>query len=37
MKFDVLSDVNYLAVLVAAAAYFVFGAIYHAPPVFGNI
>jgi uncharacterized protein DUF1761 len=37
MTFDVLSDVNYLAVLVAAAAFFVFGAVYHAPPVFGNV
>jgi hypothetical protein len=29
--------VNYLAVLVAAVAYFVLGALWHAPPVFGRV
>jgi Protein of unknown function (DUF1761) len=36
MLLDGLGDVNYLAVLVAALAYFAFGAIYFARPVMGN-
>jgi Protein of unknown function (DUF1761) len=36
MSFDVLSDLNWLAVLVAALAYFVLGGIWYAPPVFGK-
>ena len=37
MTFDVLSDLNWLAVLVAALAYFAVGAIWYAPRVFGTI
>jgi hypothetical protein len=37
MTFDVLSDLNWLAVLVAAVAYFVLGALWYAPPVFGKV
>jgi Protein of unknown function (DUF1761) len=37
MSFDVLSDLNWLAVLVAAVAYFVLGALWYAPPVFGKV
>jgi hypothetical protein len=36
MSFDVLGDLNWLAVIVAAVAYFVLGAIWYAPPVLGN-
>jgi hypothetical protein len=36
MRLDGLGDLNYLAVLVAALAYFILGAIWYAPPVFGN-
>jgi Protein of unknown function (DUF1761) len=36
MTFDVLSDLNWLAVLVAAIAYFAIGALWYAPPVFGR-
>jgi hypothetical protein len=36
MDFDVLSDLNWLAVIVAALAYFVLGGIWYAPPVFGK-
>ena len=36
MSFDVLSEINYLAVIVAALAYFAWGAIWYAPPVMGN-
>lgn len=36
MSFDAFGDVNYLAVLVAAVAYFVLGAIWYIPPVMGN-
>ena len=36
MTLDQLGDLNWLAVLVAAVAYFVLGAIWFAPPVFGN-
>lgn len=37
MNFDVLSDLNWLAVLVAALAYFAIGAVWYAPPVFGKV
>ncbi|MGH2680553.1 MAG: DUF1761 domain-containing protein [Actinomycetota bacterium] len=36
MSFDVLSDLNWLAVLVAALAYFAIGAVWYAPPLFGK-
>jgi hypothetical protein len=36
MSFDVLGDLNWLAVIAAAIAYFVLGAIWYAPPVLGN-
>ena len=37
MSFDVLSDLNWLAILVAALAYFAIGAAWYAPPVFGKV
>jgi hypothetical protein len=37
MSFDVLSDVNYLAAVVAALVYFGIGAIWYAPPVLGKV
>lgn len=37
MTFDVLGDLNWLAVLVAALAYFAIGALWYAPPVFGKV
>jgi hypothetical protein len=36
MTFDVLSDLNWLAILVAALAYFAIGAVWYAPPLFGK-
>jgi hypothetical protein len=36
MTFDVLNEINYLAVVVAALANFAWGAIWYAPPVMGN-
>jgi uncharacterized protein DUF1761 len=36
MSFDALGDLNWLAVIVAAIAYFVLGALWYAPPVFGK-
>jgi hypothetical protein len=36
MDFD-LGDLNWLAVIVAALAYFVIGAVWYAPPVLGNV
>jgi Protein of unknown function (DUF1761) len=36
MSFDVLGDINYLAVIVAAVAFFAWSAIYYAPPVTGR-
>ncbi len=36
MTFDLLGDLNWLAVLVAALAYFMLGAIWYAPPVMGK-
>jgi hypothetical protein len=37
VSFDLLSDLNWLAVLVAALAYFAIGALWYAPPVFGKV
>ncbi len=37
MSFDLLGDLNWLAVLVAALAYFAIGAAWYAPPVFGRM
>jgi hypothetical protein len=37
MSFDVLGDVNYLAVLVATIVWFVLGAVWYAQPVFGRM
>ncbi len=37
MSFDVLGDLNWLAVIVATVAYFALGAVWYAPPVFGNL
>jgi uncharacterized membrane protein len=37
VTFDVLGDLNWLAVLVAALAYFAIGALWYAPPVFGKV
>lgn len=36
MSFDVLGDVNWLAVIVAAAAYFALGGLWYGQPVFGR-
>ena len=36
MSFDLLGDVKWLAVILAALAYFVIGAIWYAPPVLGK-
>jgi len=36
VTFDVLGDLNWLAVLVAALAYFAIGALWYAPPLFGK-
>jgi hypothetical protein len=36
MSFDVLGELNWLAVIVAALAYFVLGALWYAPPVMGK-
>ena len=36
MSFDALSDLNWLAVIVAALAYFAIGAVWYAPSVFGK-
>ena len=36
MSFDLLGDVDWLAVILAALAYFIIGAIWYAPPVLGN-
>jgi hypothetical protein len=37
VSFDPLGDLNWLAVLVAAIAYFAIGAAWYAPPVFGRM
>jgi len=36
MSFDTLTDLNWLAAIVAALAYFAIGAVWYAPPVFGR-
>ena len=36
MTFDFLSDLNWLAVFVAALAYFAIGAVWYAPGLFGR-
>jgi uncharacterized membrane protein len=36
VTFDALGDLNWLAVFVAALAYFAIGALWYAPPVFGK-
>jgi uncharacterized membrane protein len=36
MSFDLLGDVKWLGVILAALAYFVIGAIWYAPPVLGK-
>ena len=36
MSFDVLNDVNWLAIVVGAVAWWILGAIWYAPPLFGN-
>ena len=36
MSLDVLGDLNWLAVVLAALAYFIIGAVWYAPPVFGR-
>lgn len=36
MSIDALTDLNWLAVIVAALAYFAIGAVWYAPPVFGK-
>lgn len=37
MSFDTLGDLNWLAVIVGAIAYFAIGALWYAPPVFGKV
>jgi Protein of unknown function (DUF1761) len=37
MTFDVLGDLNWLAVIVATIAYFALGAVWYAPKVFGDV
>lgn len=37
MSFDLLGDLDWLAVALAALVYFVVGAIWYAPPIFGNV
>lgn len=37
MSLDMLGQLNWLAVVVAALIYFVLGAVWYAPPVFGRI
>lgn len=36
MSFDLLGDVNYLAVVVAALAWFAIGSVWYLPPVMGR-
>lgn len=36
MIFDTLGELNWLAVIVATVAYFILGALWYAPPVFGR-
>jgi hypothetical protein len=37
MTFDVLGDLNWLAVIVATLAFFALGAVWYAPKVFGDV
>ena len=37
MTFDLLGDLNWLAVIAGGLAYFVIGALWYAPPIFGRI
>jgi hypothetical protein len=37
MTFDVLGDLNWLAVIVATLAFFALGAAWYAPKVFGDV
>jgi hypothetical protein len=37
MSFSLLGDLTWLAVIVAAIAYFILGAAWYAPAVFGNV
>jgi hypothetical protein len=37
VTFDPIGDLNWLAVIVAAIAYFAIGALWYAPPVFGRV
>ena len=37
MSFDVLGELNWLAVIVAGIAYFAIGALWYAPPVLGKV
>jgi hypothetical protein len=36
MSFDLLGELNWLAVIVATVVYFALGAVWYAPPLFGN-
>jgi hypothetical protein len=36
MSFDALGELNWLAVIVATVVYFALGAVWYAPPLFGN-
>jgi len=36
MSFDLLGEIDWLAVIIAAVAYFVIGAVWYAPPLFGK-
>lgn len=36
MSFDALGEVNWLAIVVGAVAWWILGAIWYAPPLFGN-
>ena len=37
MSFELLGDIDWLAVIVGAVAYFAIGAVWYAPPVLGKI
>jgi hypothetical protein len=37
MSFDLLGELNWLAVIVAAVVYFALGGLWYAPPLFGNV
>jgi len=36
VSFDLLGEIDWLAVIIAAVAYFVIGAVWYAPPLFGK-